>query len=92
MTPNIKATHEQVAELPVIIAHLKRMRVVALLDESFPTNGKGAGLSLGGSDGRVVDLHPQQRTRRRCRSRKVGPRDGTDDRLATVLDDLSVRQ
>jgi len=106
MTPNIKATHEQVADIPVIIAHLKRMRVAELLDKHFPTNGNWTGLSLGWvtvvwltfiiseGDHRLSHLEPwvreHQRTLRRCLGRKVVLRDCTDDRLATVLDYLSV--
>lgn len=106
MVPNIKATHEQVADIPVIIAHLKRMRVAELLDEHFPTNGNWTGLSLGWvtvawltfivseGDHRLSHLEPwvreHQRTLRRCLGRKVAPRDCADDRLATVLDYLSV--
>ncbi len=39
MSPSIKAIHEQVADIPVIIAHLKRMRVAELLNKHFPANG-----------------------------------------------------
>jgi transposase len=106
MVPNIKATHEQVADIPVIIAYLKKMRVAELLDKHFPTNGNWTGLSLGWvtviwltfilseGDHRLSHVEPwvseHQRTLRRCLGRKVVPRDGTDDRLATVLDYLSV--
>jgi transposase len=106
MIPNIKATYEQVADIPVIIAHLKKMRVAELLDEHFPTNGNWTGLSLGWvtvvwltfiiSEGnhRLSHLEPwvkeHQRTLWRCLGRKVAPRDCADDRLATVLDYLSV--
>lgn len=106
MIPNIKATHEQVADIPVIIAHLKKMRVAELLDEHFPTNGNWTGLSLGWvtvvwltfiiseEDHRLSHLEPwvkeHQRTLWRCLGRKVAPRDCADDRLATVLDYLCV--
>lgn len=106
MTPNIKATHEQVADIPVILAHLKRMRVAELLDKHLPTNGNWTGLSLGWvtvvwltfiiseGDHRLSHVEPwvreHQRTLRQCLGRKVAPRDCTDDRLATVLDYLSV--
>lgn len=82
------------------------MRVAELLDKHFPTNGNWTGLSLGWvtvvwltfilseGDHRLSHLEPwvreHQRTLRRCLGRKVVPRDCTDDRLATVLDYLSV--
>jgi transposase len=104
MTPKIKATHEQVADIPVIIARLKKMRVAELLDEHFPTNSNWTGLSLGWvtvvwltfiiseGDHRLSHLEPwvreHQRTLWRCLGKKVAPRDCTDDRLATVLDYL----
>lgn len=106
MSPKIKATHEQVADIPVIIAQLKKMRVAELLDKHFPTNGNWTGLSLGWvtvvwltfiiSEGnhRLSHVEPwvreHQRTLWRCLGRKAAPRDCTDDRLATVLDYLSV--
>jgi hypothetical protein len=47
MSQKITATHERVDDSPAIIAHLKKMRVAELLDQPFPTNGNGQGLSLG---------------------------------------------
>src|SRR5437867_12070798 len=47
MSQKITATHERVDDIPVIIAQLKKMRVAALLDHHFPTNGNWTGLSLG---------------------------------------------
>ena len=47
MASQITTTHEQTADLPVIIAYLKQMRVAELLDKHFPTNGNWSGLSLG---------------------------------------------
>jgi hypothetical protein len=43
MTPNIKATHERVDDIPAIVAHLKKMRLAELLDKHFPTNGNWTG-------------------------------------------------
>jgi transposase len=82
------------------------MRVAELWDKHFPTTGNWLGLSLGWvtvvwltfilseGDHRLSHLEPwvreHQRTLRRCLVRKVKPRDCTDERLATVLDYLSV--
>src|SRR5712691_5371797 len=106
MSQKITATHERVDDIPVIIAQLKKMRVAELLDKHFPTNGNWTGLSLGWvtvvwvtfilSEGahRLYHVEPwvkaHQRTLSRCIGRRVKPRDFTDDRLATVLDYLSV--
>ena len=106
MASQITTTHEQTADLPVIIAYLKQMRVAELLDKHFPTNGNWSGLSLGEvtvvwltfiiseSNHRLSHVEPwvraHQRTRRRLRGRKVEPRDFPDERLATALDSWSV--
>ena len=82
------------------------MRVAELLDKHFPTNGHWSGLSLGEvtvvwltfiiseSNHRLSHVEPwvraNQRTLRRCLGKPVEPRDCNDDRLATVLDSLSV--
>ena len=47
MSTTITAIHERVDDIPAIIAHLKTMRVAALLDQHFPTNGHWQGLCLG---------------------------------------------
>jgi transposase len=106
MSEKITATHERVDDIPVIIAHLKKMRVAELLDTHFPTNGNWQGLSLGWTtvvwltfilsegDHRLYRVEPWVKTHRRTLSRclcsKVKSRDLTDDRLATILDYLSV--
>jgi transposase len=106
MSQKSTATHERVDDIPAIIAHLKKMRVAALLDKHFPTNGNWQGLSLGWTtvvwlacilsegDHRLSRVEPwvteHQRTLRRCIGSKVTPRDLTDDRLATILDYLCV--
>jgi transposase len=108
MSQKITATHERVDDIPVIIAQLKKMRVAELLDHHFPTNGNWTGLSLGWvtvvwltfilseGDHRLYHVEPwvkdHQRTLSRCLGRRVKPRDCTDDRLATVLDYLSVTE
>jgi transposase len=106
MSKQITATHERVDDIPAIIAHLKNMRVAALLDNHFPPNGNWQGLSLGRTtvvwlafilaegDHRLYRVEPwvtaHQRTLSRCLSREVQPRDLPDDRLATILDSLAV--
>jgi len=108
MSKKITATHERVDDIPAIIAHLKKMRVAALLDQHFPTNGNWQGWSLGWTT--VVWLafmlsegaHRRYRvepwvtahlsTLRRCLARQVRPRDLADDRLATILDSLCVAE
>ena len=106
MSTKITAIHERVDDIPVIIAQLKKMRVAELLDKHFPTNGNWTGLSLGWvtvvwvtfilseGDHRLYHVEPwvkeHQRTLSRCIGRRVKPRDFTDDRLATVLDYLTI--
>src|SRR5947208_1593323 len=108
MSITITATHERVDDIPAIIVHLKNMRVAELLDTHFQPNGNWQGLSLGGTtvvwlafilsegDHRLYRVEPwvtaHQRTLSRCIGRKVTPRDLTDDRLATILDYLSVAE
>jgi transposase len=108
MSTTITATHERVDDVPAIIVHLKHMRVAELLDTHFQPNGNWQGLSLGGTtvvwlafilsegDHRLYRVEPwvtaHQRTLSRCIGRKVTPRDLTDDRLATILDYLSVAE
>src|SRR5438128_1533210 len=106
MSKKITATHERVDDIPAIITHLKTMRVAELLDHHFPPNGNWQGLSLGKTtvvwlafilsegDHRLSRVEPwvkaHRRTLSRCLGRQVKPRDLTDDRLATILDYLSV--
>jgi Domain of unknown function (DUF4277) len=108
MNKKITATHERVDDIPAIIAHLKKMRVAAFLDNHFPPNGNWQGLSLGKTtvvwlafilsegDHRLYRVEPwgkaHQRTLSRCLGSEVKPRDLTDDRLATILDYLSVAE
>jgi transposase len=108
MSQKITATHERVDDIPAIIAHLKKMRVAELLDTHFPTNGNWEGLSLGWTtvvwlafllsegDHRLYRVEPwvkeHPRTLKRCIDSQVRPRDLADDRLATILDYLSVAE
>jgi transposase len=96
---------ERVDDMPVLLAHLDRMGVQALLDEHFPTHGNWVGLSLGWvsvlwlthilseGDHRLNHVAPwaQQRlqTLRMCTGQPVHPLDVSDDRLAIVLEALS---
>ena len=105
MSTEIDVLHEQVDDIPVIIALLLKMRVVELIDRHFPTNGNRTGLSLGQmcviwltfilteADHRLNQVEPwvaeHQTTLSRCLGCKVEPRDCADDRLATGLDYLS---
>lgn len=106
MVLQITPTHEQTADIPIIIAYLRQMRVAELLDKHFPTNGNWSGLTLGEvtviwltfiiseSNHRLSHVEPwvraNQQTLSRCLGQPVEPRDCHDDRLATVLDYLSV--
>jgi hypothetical protein len=108
MRKKITATHERVDAIPALIAHLKKMRVAEVLDTHFPTNGNWQGLSLGWTtvvwlafilsegDHRLYRVEPRvkepPRTLRRCIGPTVSPRDLADDRLATILDYLSVAE
>jgi transposase len=106
MSTTITAIHERVDDIPVISAHLQKMRVAELLDKHFPTNGNWTGLSLGwvtvvwvtcilsAGDHRLSQVEPWVKAHQRPLSRGIGrrvkPRDCPDDRLATVLDYLSL--
>jgi transposase len=108
MSTKITATHERVDAIPAIIAHLKNMRVAECLDTHSPTNGNWQGLSLGWTtvvwltfilsegDHRLYRVEPWVKehpcTLRRCIGSTVRPRDLADDRLATILDYLSVAE
>src|SRR5262245_23242747 len=108
MSQKITATPERVDDIPAIIAHLKTMRVAEVLDNHFPTNGNWEGWSLGWTtivwlaflrsegDHRLYRVEPwgkePPRTLQRCLDSKGSPRDLADDRLATILADLSVAE
>jgi transposase len=106
MSKTITATHEQVDDIPAILTPLKNMRVAALLDKHFPTNGKWQGLRLGGvtviwltsilseGDHRLSQVESwvktHQRPRSRCVDQWIKARDFHAERLATVRDYLCV--
>ena len=105
MAETLTIVSERVDDMPVLLAHLDRMGVQALLDEHFPTHGNWVGLSLGWvsvlwlthilseGDHRLNHVAPwaQQRlqTLRTCTGQPVHPLDVSDDRLAIVLEALS---
>src|SRR5262249_60446843 len=90
------------------IVHLKTLTGSKLLAPPSHPNGIGQGLCPGGPpvvclaftlpEGahRLYRVEPwvtaHQRTLSRCIGRRVTPRDFTDDRLATILDSLSVAE
>jgi transposase len=97
--------HEQVDDLPVLLAHLEQMGVAALLDTHFPTHGNWQGLSLGTvasvwlthllsqGDHCLCHVEPwaaaRSLTLQACLGQPVDRLDFTDDRLAAVLRALS---
>lgn len=104
MKESLKIETERVDDIPLLIAHMQRMKLAELLDKHFPTNGKRAGLSLGWvsviwlthilsqADHRMNRVQEwatrRLETLQRCGSR-LTPQDLTDDRLADVLRYLS---
>ena len=108
MSKQITITHERTDDIPVIIAFLLKMRVAELIDQHCPTHGNWTGLSLGhmlvvwlpcivsAGDHRLSHVEPwvaaPHHTLRRSLGQEVLPRDGTDARLATGRDSLSVAE
>lgn len=96
---------ERVDDIPLLIAHMQRMKLAELLDKHFPTNGNREGLSLGWVSviwlthilsqadhrmNRVQDWTARrQETLQGCGVSRVQARDRSDDRLADVLRYLS---
>src|SRR5260370_42689184 len=101
MKEQVNITTERVDDLPLLLAHMQRMGLAALLDTHFPTHGNWQGLSLGGvttvwlahvlSEGDHRMNHVQAWTARRVETLGNGlaergtGRDLNDDRLAGVL-------
>jgi hypothetical protein len=48
MKETLNIETERVDDIPLLLAHMQRMKLAELLDKHFPTNGNRAGLSLGG--------------------------------------------
>src|SRR6266487_6892178 len=96
---------ERMDDIPLLLTHMQRMQLAALLDKHFPTHGLRKGLSMG--DLTVVWLahvlsqadHRMNRvqewgsrrlsTLRGCGLEVLSSQDLTDDRLADVLRLLS---
>jgi transposase len=105
MSEQMSIITERVDDIPVLLAQMKRMGMVDLVDEYFPTHGNWQGISLGRltcvwlsfilseADHRMNQLEPwgskRLMTLQGCLGVSVKREDLTDDRLATVLDYLS---
>jgi transposase len=106
MAEILSIVSERVDDTPVLLAHLERMGLQLLLDGHFPTHGNWVGLSLGWAsvvwlthilsegDHRLNHVAPwatqRLHTLQECTGQPVHPLDVSDDRLATVLEALSV--
>ena len=93
--------HEQLDDLPVLLAHLERLEVSHLVDQHFPAHGNWRGCSLGKlttvwlthvlsqGDHRLNHVQPWAAQRLEALRRATGSPftelDFTDDRLAVVL-------
>jgi transposase len=96
---------ERTDDIPLLVMHMQRMQVAALLDKHFPTHGLRKGLSMGELSvvwlthvlsqadhrmNRVQDwVSRRLNTLRGCAGADLTPLDVTDDRLADVLRLLS---
>jgi transposase len=105
MAERLTILSARVDDIPLLLAQLERMGMQPLLDDHFPTPGHGVGRSLGWvtvvwvthllsqADHRLNHVEPwtEQRlhTLRGCLGPRVHPLDGSDDRLAAVLEALS---
>lgn len=100
MKESLSIETERVDDIPLLIAHMQRMKLAELLDKHFPTNGNREGLSLGWvsviwlthilsqADHRMNRVQ-EWATRRLETLQGCGgsftPHDLTDNRLADVL-------
>lgn len=105
MTEPSAITTERVDDIPVLLASIAKMAVVALLDEHFKPHGNWAGLSLGQvcvgwlthilseADHRLNHVQnwvaKREATLSACLQAEVRGEDFTDDRLEIALDELS---
>ncbi len=105
MKEAVNITTERVDDLPLLLAHMQRMGLAAVLDTHFPTHGNWQGLSLGGvtmawlahvlsqGDHRMNQVQAwaehREDTLRSGLGEPVTGRDLNDDRLAEVLHALS---
>jgi transposase len=101
MKETLSIETERTDDIPLLLTHMQRMQVAALLDKHFPTHGLRKGLSMGEltqvwlvhvlsqADHRMN--HVQEWASRRlttlrgCGLESLTPLDMTDDRLADVL-------
>jgi len=105
MTEMLTVTTERVDDIPLLLAHMRRMELPQLLDSYFLVHGNRAGLSLGWTatiwlahilsqaDHRMNQVQPwverQLETLRTCSGQPLQVLDVTDDRLADLLRYLS---
>jgi transposase len=105
MTESLTVTSERVDDIPLLLAHMRRMDLPMLLDSYFLIHGNRQGLSFGWTatiwlahilsqaDHRMNQVqtwaHRQLETLRGCSGQDVQVLDLTDDRLAAVLRLLS---
>lgn len=105
MAEKLTVTNERVDDTPLLLAHMERMGISKLLDESFLTHGNWQGLSLGWvaaiwlshilseGDHRMNHVQPwaakRLETLNTCTRQLVRSLDFTDDRLSIVLRTLS---
>jgi transposase len=105
MTEMLTVTTERVDDIPLLLAHMRRMGLPVLLDSHFPVHGNRHGLSFGWTatiwlahilsqaDHRMNQVQSwverQVDTLRTCAGQPVQVLDLTDDRLADVLRILS---
>jgi transposase len=105
MTETLTVTSERVDDIPLLLAHMRRMDLPLLLDSYFLVHGNRQGLSLGWTatlwlahilsqaDHRMNQVQPwvehQVETLRTCTGQPIQVLDVTDDRLADVLRILS---
>jgi transposase len=105
MSEELAITTERVDDTPFLMAHMKRMRIPWLLDESFPTHGNWEGLSpgwvaagwlshiLSEGDHRMNHVQPWAEKRVETLSNSMGQPvralDFSDDCLSLVLRTLS---
>src|SRR5258705_3639730 len=104
MTESLTVRSERVDDIPLLLAHLRRMDLPMLLDCYFLTHGNRQGLDFGWTttiwlahilskaDHRMNQVQPwaerQLETLRGCSGQAVQALDVTDDRLAAVLPPL----
>jgi transposase len=105
MKETLNIETERVDDIPLLLAHMQRMKIASLLDQHIPVHGNRKGLSLGNvvtvwlahilSEGDHRMNHVQGWSKRRLETirgsglNSFDSSDMTDDRLADVLHMLS---